>query len=559
MKNKHRLYKSLIAFALLVLINWVGGSVYWRVDLTADKRFTLSDVTKHFLSEQLDDELTIDLYLDGSVNSGFSRLEKATLNMIKQFSALNSKHITYDHILLDKSGAKKELVQELDKLQLAPMNVIDEDNNGKRIQKSVYPWAVVKYNGRQRAVKLLVNTNNRTGEENLNSSIEGLEYQFTETFRLLTDTVDRRIAFLEGHGELDEGSTYDITTSLSHYYSVDRGQIGTDARVLDAYEAVVIAQPTEAFTEAEKFVIDQYVMKGGKLLWALDGAKMSTDSLTKAEVNYAVYNKINLGDILFKYGVRINPDLLQDMQCALYPVNIASVGEPARFQPLPWFYSPLLQPNPKHPISRNISNVKAEFVSTLDVVGSDDLKKTVLLSSSAQSKVMPVPVEIDLGMSVKNSDLKTFNHGAKPVAVLLEGQFTSVFANRMTPKGLANTSAITKLSPESKMIVIADGSVIKNDLRGQGEEVQVVPLGYDYATRQAMFGNKDFLLNAVNYLTDDEGWFTLRQRTVKLRLLDKEQMERRTYYRILNVAAPLLLLMILALAMMLTRRYNYRK
>ncbi len=555
--------RGIIAVAIVILLNWLSGFVSLRFDLTEEKRFTLSDVTKSFLHESLEDDMQVTLYLDGSVNSGFSCLEKSTLSMLRQFRAQNKKHFSYDQINIDEvksKDEKKALIEQLQKQGVVPINVIDEDNNGKRIQKSVYPWAMVSYKGRQYPVKLLLNVSNKSGEQNLNSSIENMEYQFTEVFRTLTDTAASRIAFLEGQGEIGEGETYDITTALSRYYSVDRGVIGDDPTILDAYKAVIVAGPTEKFTEKDKYVLDQYIMNGGKVMWLIDGLRMSMDSLTKAENNYAIYNDVNLSDMLFRYGVRINPNLLQDVQCALYPVNVAGEGEQARFQPLPWFYSPLLMPNPKHPISRYLSNIKGEFISTIDLVGDNaNINKTVLLTSSANSRIMPVPVVIDLGMSVSNEDLKQFTAGQQPVALLLEGEFSSVFANRMKPRTLRKDHPQKDVSVPTKMIVISDGDVMRNGLRGYGEQMQIVPLGYDYATNKVLFDNKNFLLNAVNYLTDEKGWFTLRQRSIKLRLLDKRQMERRQFYRILNVALPLVLLMVLSIIFMLLRKRRYNK
>ncbi len=555
---KSKPFKIITAFLLVLLLNSLSKCIFLRIDLTEDRRFTLSEITEDFLKNSLSDELHVTLFLDGKVNAGFKRLENATLFMLKQFEAINQKQVSFEHVLLDKikkEDEKAEFSERLRKLQMTAVNVIDEDNNGKRTEKAVYPWALVAYGERQQAVPLLVNLNGKSGEENLNYSIESLEYRFTEAFRLLSDTSHRRVAFLEGHGEANEEETYDITSALSRYYSVDRGKIGNEQGILDAYAALIVAAPHTSFSEAEKYVIDQYLMNGGKILWLVDGVRMDMDSLTKATTNYGVYNDVGLADMLFRYGVRINPNLLQDVQCALYPVNIAEVGEAARFQPLPWFYSPLLTTNPRHSLTRYVSHVKGEFVSSIDVVGGDEnITKTVLLSTSARSKIMPVPIELNLSMSAENVNLDAFSAGHLPVAVLLEGKFSSIFANRMPPKGLGKVEPPLKMSKESKMIVIADGAIIKNGVRSYGQELQIVPLGYDYASNQVLFGNKDFLLNAINYLTDDEGWYTLRQRTLQLRLLDKKEMERRQYYRLLNVGLPLFALLLLFLLVVMLRK-----
>ncbi len=558
--KKSNILKIAIAFGLVLVLNWLSGLVQCRVDLTEEKRYTLADITENFLEEKIDEKLKIYLYLEGSANSGFRRLEKSTLSMLQQFRNINKKQISFIHVQISelKSDEQAKIVADLNKMNLLPMNVVEEDANGNRSEKAVYPWAVVEYKGKSYPVKLLENVSNRNGAQNLNSSIENLEYKLIEAVRLLSDDKSRRIAFLEGHGELGETETYDITTALSQYYSVDRGVIGQDASILNAYESVIIAGPTEKFSREDKFVLDQYLMNGGKLMWLVDGVQMSMDSLTKAEKNYGIYNDVNVDDILFRYGVRINPTLIQDMQCALYPVNVATVGEAARFQPLPWFYAPLLMPNAKHPISKNISNVKSEFASTIEFVGSNDkVKKTKLLSSSVQSRVMNVPMEIDLSESVQNLKVEDFTSGSQMVGVLLEGQFSSLFANRGIPAGITDIEKVRKESEPTKMIVISDGDLIRNEVRGYGEEMSIVPLGYDYASNQTIFGNKDFLLNAINYLTDDNGWYTLRQRYIKLRLLDKKEIKRRSFYRLINVGGPLLLTLVVSGMILYLRKRKY--
>lgn len=560
MKSMKKIPLALVAIVVVIFINSLGQYLNVRLDLSEDKRYTLSDMTIGFLKAQ-EGEWQVDVFLDGNVNAPFMRLEKATQSLLHRMQAVNRSSLNYDFVKLDKlsSAEKKTGLQHLQAMNCTPINIIDEDNNGKRSQKEVYPWAIVSNGAEQRAVKLLVNVRGRSGEENLSASIENMEYQMMEAMRSLADTSERRVAFLEGHGELNEGNTYDLTTALSHFYSVDRGVIGDDASILDAYEVVIVAGPTEAFSEKDKYVLDQYIMNGGKVLWTIDGVKMSMDSLTVAQTNYGIFNEVNLSDMLFKYGVRINPDLVQDLQCALYPVNVSAAGENPQYQSLPWFFSPLLQGNAKHPVSRNLSAVKSEFTSSLDVVGRDEnVDKTVLLNTSSHTKVLEVPIPIDLGESAENANVESFNSGVKNVGVLLEGEFESVFAHRAIPEEIKHSKPKQKQG-RSKMIIIADGDILKNDLRGYGEQTQVLPLGYDMASGQVMFANKTFLVNAINYLADDEGWYQLRQRQLKLRLLDKKELQRRTYYRIINVALPIFCLGLLSLAFVLVRRAKYAK
>ncbi len=561
MKKSIKLASALGVIIILILINGLIKRWDGRIDMTADKRYTLSNMTEDFVKNTPDD-WQIELFLDGSLNAGFMKLEKATLNMLNRFQHLNAKSFHISHIKIDDLDKKEKAryLKILKDMDLSPINIVDEDVNGKRTQKQIYPWAIIHHNGQERAIKLLVNVRGKSGEQNLTSSVENMEYLFMETFRLMTEKENRRVAFLEGHGELNEGETYDMTSALSQFYSVDRGRIGDDLTILDPYDVVIVARPMEVFSEKDKFVLDQYLMNGGKVLWLIDGVKMSMDSFTKAEKNYGIYNDVNLSDMLFRYGVRINPDLIVDLQCALYPVNVAVAGEDPKFQSLPWFFAPLLQVNEQNAISRNISNVKAEFVSTLDLVGdNENTKKIILMNTSSHTKVMPVPVEIDLAHSAENFDAQNYNSGIHPVAVLLEGQFNSVFSHRSVPKELHFNNKVKKEIGTTKMIVISDGDIIKNDLRGQGEQTQVLPLGYDMASGQVIFGNKDFLLNAVNYLADNDGWYQLRERRITLRLLDKKEIDRRQYYRILNIGLPLIIILLLSLGFLWIRKYKYAR
>ncbi|MFB6319862.1 gliding motility-associated ABC transporter substrate-binding protein GldG [Saccharicrinis sp. FJH54] len=536
-----------VLFVLLLVLNSAIRSVFFRVDLTGDKRYTLADVTKTYLRD-LRESVKIRVYLTGDLNPGFDRLQQATKDLLSEFKVYAGKNLSYSFPEPGKikdQNAYKKLQKEVQDLNLTPINVVDKGSRGEVSQIPVFPWAVIDAGGKRYPVRLLVNATGKSAEENLNTSIEELEYNLMDGMRIVAAKSVRKIAFLEGQGELDESHVYDMTTSLSHYFQVDRGAISNDPSVLDAYAVVIIAKPTREFSEKDKFVIDQYLMKGGKIIWLVDGVKISVDSLAKGPQTVGIYNNLNLEDMLFTYGVRVNPTLVQDLQCALYPVNFAEPGQKADFHPVPWYYAPLLFGYKNHVITRGLSPVKTEFCSSIDTVGDGKLKKTPLLVTSGHSNVFQAPAPVDLQMAVADVKSEDFKLGPQTVACLVEGTFRSVFRNRFVPKEMDGISGnIIKESKPTSIIVIADGDIIKNEVEGAGSNQRVIPLGYDRFTSQNLFGNRDFLLNCVNYMTDDKGWMELRSRKVTLRLLAKEEAnEHRLKWQLVNILLPLFLLL----------------
>ncbi len=319
-------------------------------------------------------------------------------------------------------------------MNLSPQSVFEKKEDGRNSTSYVYPYAVINYNDFQLPVNLLENIKGYSGAENLNKSIESLEYKFTDAVRRLTLNEKIKIAFLEGHGELDELDVLDITDHLSQYYQVDRGVLGSDPAILDPYKAIIIAKPQKKFSESDKFIIDQYIMNGGKVLWLVDAVNITVDSLRKTSETIGLYSDINLDDQLFKYGVRINPVLLQDVQASMIPVTVSDGGKP-KIVPAPWLYNPLLTPIPKHPVTKNLNVVKGEFVSSIDTVNSQlPLKRNVLLQTSRYTKSDQIPVFVSLNFVNEKPVQKEFNKSHLPVAVIEEGVFPSVFQNRMIPE-----------------------------------------------------------------------------------------------------------------------------
>lgn len=553
---------ALFALAIVALY-FISEKCFFRIDLTSEKRYSISDNTKRML-KGIEDPLSVKIYLDGDLNPGFLRLKRATKEMLDEFSVYCNSDVDYEFI--NPSGAasnaeREKNYAELEKRGMRGTLVHDRDNEGKSIQKVIYPWAEISYAGKSLPVCLLKNVAGNSGEENLNISIENLEFGLTDVIRMLTSREVQKIAFIEGHNEFPEPFVYDASQALSHYYQVDRGVITNDVGILDGYKAIIIAGSEKKFSEQEKYVIDQYVMNGGKVLWLLDGSRISLDSLSTSSQTIGIANEINLEDQLFTYGVRINPVLVQNVQCALIPVNMAREGDQPKFEPTSWYYSPLLMTSPEHPATRNLTPIKSEFTSSIDFVGSDTtLKRDVLLATSPGSHIQNVPSIVNMEVINVERNAQYFNISNRVfIGVAEEGVFHSVFRNRLIPEGIKTTEKTRTESKPTKMIFVADADIIRNDVQGSGENMNILPLGFDRYMNQ-QFGNKDFILNAVNYLTDDDGWMALRNREIKLRLLHKPAViGLRTFWQTINMVLPLLLLGLFGLGFFFIRRRKYTK
>lgn len=553
-----RIYRrgcKVLVFSLLMLAaaNVASAWLFVRVDLTAEKRYSLSNPTRNLLQE-LKTPVKVDLYLTGDANVGFHRLFEAVRDMLREMDAYSGGGIAVELHDPAKAASNEERNNRYARLQAAgmkPTAVYERDNSGNMQQKLVFPWAVMSMGGDSVNIALLKNIPGHSGDENLNISVESLEYELSDALRRLSNDNPSRVAFIEGHGEWDEAYVYDITLALSAYYHVDRGTLSGKAGELSPYKVIIIAAPVKPFKEYEKFVIDQYIMKGGRVLWLVDGV-MSSDN----EVLYPL--DVNLSDQLFTYGARINPYLLLDTDCLLVPINVAFEGEPAQFEPAPWYYSPLLAGNEGNPVCKNLSQVKADFCSAVDFVGQDSLRRDVLLYTTGRTAVETVPSNIRYNVFDIPVTTDFFAYTHAPVAVALEGVFRSVFANRLLPEGAEDGGqGIVRNSADTKMIVVADGDIIRNDVVSAADGVECLPLGYDrYGER--IFSNKDFVLNCVNYLADDDGWMQLRARELKLRLLNKEAVSaERLMWQILCLAVPLALLVGSCVAYALLRRRRY--
>lgn len=539
---KSKVYIAILS--ALIIVNVVVQFCFFRIDLTEDKRYSLSDATKALL-EQIDGPVEVRLLLDGEMNTSFLRLQSATSELIQEMSVYAPFHF---HIDAPQSKESSVIAQ------LQPTIIHEKQRGGQTVQTALYPYAELRYAGRVTIVPLLKNNRGLSGEENINLSIEQLEFAFAEGLSSLMRTEVEKIAFLEGHGELNELQTYDLSLALSKYFQVDRGQLTGDVRDILPYKTIIIADPHLPFSDADKYQLDQYVMHGGRLLWAMDGVRFSEDILTTEGFTPVIAQDLKVQDMLFRWGVRITPTLLQDMQCLPVPVDVSADPEQPNFQPMPWYYAPLLLTSQQSPITRNLMQVSSTFCSGIELVGEEDgLSKSVLLATSNASRVIGVPAEIDL--SLIELDQAMFVNRFIPAAVAVEGCFSSLYAHRMAPDGIVSSLPIKKASEPTKMIVIGSGSVIRADVQ-QG---QPLPLGYDRYTGM-QFANKDFLVNAILYLADDADLIQLRNKEMTLRLLnEKRSIDLRHRVQIITILLPLLLLLSTGLIFWWWRKKRYTK
>ncbi len=556
---KKSILHLIITLAIIFTLNFIADSWFFRIDLTSEKRYTLTNITKSFI-KSLEEDILIKVYLSGDLNPGFKRLSKATKEMLDEFEVYSSS-LQYDFIDPGK-GTKKEkkaFSEHLEKIGLQPYPVIETKEDGRKTQSYVFPYAIIFFKGKEIPVNLLDNIQGVSGLENLNRSIEGLEFKLINTLRKLVTKEKPAIAFLEGHGELDELDVIDVTHELSQNYRVERGQLSGDATELNIYKTIIIAKPHLRFSEKDKFIIDRYLMQGGRILWLVDAVNITLDSLIKSSQTMGMWSELNLDDILFKYGIRINPVLIEDIQAGRIPINLAPAGNTPKFVPVPWLYSPLLTPSQSHPVSRNINLVIADFASYIDTVGENiQIIRTPLLRTSQFTKATQVPMIVSLASVNQKPRKEDFNKSFLPVAYALQGRFPSVFANRPVPKGIHNNTFIsTPLSQQTKMIVIADGDIIRNDVKFKDSNPRILPLGYDELTHQT-YGNKQLIINAIDYLCDDDGWMELRSRSFTLRLLDKEKLSSETsLWKWINVIIPVLIIVISGIIFIFIRKKRY--
>ncbi|MCW5907946.1 MAG: gliding motility-associated ABC transporter substrate-binding protein GldG [Chitinophagales bacterium] len=552
-----------LVLVILVLANVVSHYAYFRWDLTAEKRYSISKPTKE-LVRKLNDVVIIKVYLGGELNAGFTRLKESTRNMLKEFQAYGGKNIEFEFIdpmAIENLEERKALITDLIQRGLAPTNLTTKSKTDTK-QQLVFPGAMVVYGGREFPVNLLENQIGFSPQMVLNNSVILLEYKFANAIKKLTQYRPPRVGFIRGYGELNEAETTDIRQTLTILqYEVKDFDLVQNYYIPDRFDVIIIAKPQRAFDEKEKYKIDQYIMHGGKVLWLVDGTNATMDSLRVSYTGQFVQGTdYNLDDMLFKYGARINNDLVQDVNLNNpIPLVVGKMGNAPQTEMFPWYYFPLLVSDNNHAINKNLDPVAAFFASSIDTVKNPGVRKTILLHTSANAKAQLTPTRVHFGILQSKANPAYFNQPDIPVAVLLEGEFESVYKNRVSPEYLAASDTVEHLkfrekSPESRMIVIADGDVMRSEIRSDST---AYPLGYYLYTKQT-FANKDFILNCIEYLADNNGLLETRNKEVKLRMLNSVKVEEeKLQWQLLNIALPIGLVMLFGLGYGFFRKRKY--
>ncbi len=547
-----RKWKKMPWFLLLIfLLNILAANYLVRWDLTENKRYTLSEPTRHSLM-RLDSQPEVILYLNGSLDPDFNRLRSATLDLLAEMVGYARKGIRVT--LVNPSESPDAQIREqryfdLSERGITGLSVNRRDASGKVTTQVVFPWVEMVYQGDTIPIPLLRQDAFRSPREMIQASYGELEYGFADALRIMSPYAPQRIAFIEGHGELDEPELYETFNILSRYYEIDRGELGEDPSALTAYNALVIADPKTPFSETEKFTLDQYIMSGGNVFFLMRGTHFNLYEFDLTGESPTLKQELNLDDLLFTYGARIEPVTLQDLQCTSITLTAspaASGTEGGQTTTLPWFFAPLLLPEATHPLTTSLSPLKSEYVSPVTLVNPHpEVRKNVLFTTSENTHSLPVPEQISLRYVEMPATEDYFNEPRQPVIVLLEGKIPSAYANRLTPpenRELPGGRLVQ--SPGSRLLIAGTGSILMNEWEGSGRNVRPVPLGYDRNSR-TLLGNELFLVQSVSYLMGDEKWLGLRGRVSPMRLLNAEaQTVRRVYWQVWNVGAPLALLFV---------------
>jgi len=542
------------ALLFVVILNMIGSWYFVRIDLTEEKRYTIKQQTKDLL-KNLDDAVYVEVYLEGDLNPGFERFKKSIRETLEEFRIYSDDRIQYaftDPNLAMGGKARNEFIAELNSKGIAPRNVI-ENKDGQRVEKLVFPGALISYGGMETGVMLLKGNAMQGSQQVLNQAIEGIEYELANAIHKLTNENIKKIGFVRDHGELNGLPIASFEKSLSEQY--DLKEVGLNAKEkLSDYDALVLAKPTRAYSSLDKFNLDQYLMQGGRILFLLDRLDAVMDSAS-SDNYFAFPYDLNLDDQLFKYGVRINQDLIQDRVSGRYPIVVSNAGKPQIMQ-MEWPFFPLINQYADHSITRNLDASLLKFTSSIDTIKVAGVKKTPLLFSSLYSRKAVAPVKVGVNDLRNQLQSGEFNDARIPVAYLLEGKFTSLYKNRFAPDGADNTGFLTE-STETKIIVIADGDIIRNDVNPRDGAVQ--PLGFDPIT-QYTFANQDLLLNSIAYLVEEDGLIKARNREIKIRPLDKERIkDERMFWQVLNLLTPLLLVITFGFTRAYWRKLKYSK
>ena len=555
----------ILGLALLLVINFFAGIRFFRIDLTSEKRYSLAPVTKELLRD-LDKPVLIKVYLDGELPADMLQFRKSIREILDEFRAYAGKNLEYTFVnVYDEPDVsiRNRIMQDLAGKGLRITDIRLRDKEGGVSTKLIFPGAILNYRGVDFPVNLLKNNPALPYHVNLNNSAQSLEFEFIRAIKSLTSEKVEKIAFIEGNQELGFYDVYDLSSELSLFFQVDRGAIQGNLTNLMEYKAIIIAQPLQRFQERDKFVIDQYIMRGGKVLFFIDPVQTNADSLVSGRT-FTSFLDLNIYDLLFKYGFRIDYNLVKDMQSSFIKTESVIEGQEPVLRLMPWHYFPLFTASPDHSLTRGLNYIRGQFVSAIDTTPAPmpGIKRTVLLTTSDSSARIDNPVMISMDEVTKSPDPRIFNKSRLPVAILAEGNFESFYKNYGVPAGVSPDDVeIVKESAHTSIFIAGDGDLLRNDVQVSSGETIPLTLGYDPDTRQT-FGNKEFIMNVINYMTDDYGLISLRSREFKLRLLEKSRIRtsrQKMKWKLVNTAGPVLTVLLFAGAFSYLRRRKYAR
>ncbi|WP_416866739.1 MAG: gliding motility-associated ABC transporter substrate-binding protein GldG [Imperialibacter sp.] len=541
---------------LVVWVNMLADTWPVRVDLTEEGRYSISAPTKELL-KNLDEVVYVEVYLEGELPSNLKRLQKSIRETLEEFSVYGGKNLEFtfkNPVAGGSRQAQEKMMMELSAKGIQPTD-LSYTKDGNTVRRRLYPGALISYGGREAGVMLLKGNKGDGNEELLNQSIEGVEYNLAYAIKQLVNNDRKRVGVVVDHYSIDTLALAGFQSLLMEKYEVSAIQLARQVQPLAGFDAIVVAKPSVEFSENEKYLLDQYVMSGGKLLFFIDALSVDMAGAEGAGT-IAFPIEHNLTDLLFNYGARINQDFVQDLSCGEFLVIDGMVGDQPQVKLIPWPFFPEVNRFSAHPMVKNLDAVIFRFTSTIDTVKADGIVKTPLMFTSERSRVLSSPVRVNLNDIRGGINPEAFNQGSQPVAYLLEGPFNSLYRNRALPRGVNKTGFREKGVP-SKIVVVADGDFIRNELNP--ENGQPMELGIDPIS-QKVYANKDFIVNALEYLMDDDGLILARNREVKIRPLDKQKIdENHTFWQVLNLAGPLVLLLLFGIAKMFLRKRKYTR
>ncbi|MBL7962420.1 MAG: gliding motility-associated ABC transporter substrate-binding protein GldG [Flavobacteriales bacterium] len=560
-----------IGIGIVLLVLFIGGFARLRLDLTSEQRYTLKPATKD-LAGGLQDVVFVKVYLHGELPADLQRLNQAVRDLLDELRVHAPDNIQYefsDPNAQPDEKTRREVYARLEQEGLHYSSIRMRDK-GSFTERIVFPGAMVTYRGRSVPLQLLKTWMRAPDAEMVNRSINNLEYELANAIRQATAERKRRVAFVEGHGELDDWYVKDITKVLSEQYDVSRVRIdeqlnslsdmpeGMAARI-NKFDALIIAKPDSAIPKRDQYIIDQFIMNGGRVLWLLDAMNAHLDSLRKNQFSIATPLETDLDDMLFGYGIRVNKDILIDKNCAPIEIFTTPYGNQRKLERFPWYYEPVVVPRSGHPIVHSIDPVHLRFSSTIDTIGTDSVRKTVLLTSSPYSRALRNPVRVSLGIVETDMGLERSTTPDLPVAVLLEGRFRSAFADLLLVRpDTLRQWGYREWSTPTAQLFISDGDVIAN--RVDREKGMFYMLGYDRMAKTKIYGNRELILNAMNYLLDDQGLISIRAREITLRLLDPSRIAKdRPFWQLMNVAGPVLLVILAVTSVAGLRRRRWAR